>query len=66
MRRWPLGLVLWLLLLAGAELVAFVAVCRFFVQTRHGQLLDTAALTGNRIGQAHIPGSVRLISAAWC
>jgi membrane-associated phospholipid phosphatase len=54
MRRWPLGLVLWLLVLAGAELVAFVAICRFFVATRHGQLLDTAALTGNRIGQAHI------------
>ncbi|GIH21214.1 phosphatase PAP2 family protein [Rugosimonospora africana] len=54
MRRWPLGLVLWLLVLAGAELVAFVMVCRFFVQTRHGQLLDTAALTGNRIGQDHI------------
>jgi membrane-associated phospholipid phosphatase len=54
MRRWPLGLVLWLLLLAGAEVVAFVMVCRFFVQTRHGQLLDTAALTGNQIGQDRI------------
>lgn len=54
MRRWPVGLVVWLSVLAGAEVVAFVAIWRFFVQSRHGQLLDTVALTGNTIGQARV------------
>jgi membrane-associated phospholipid phosphatase len=54
MRRWPIGLVLWLSALAAAEVVAFVAIWRFFVQSRHGQLLETVALTGNTIGQARV------------
>lgn len=54
MRRWPFGLVVWLSVLAGAELIAFFAIWRFFVQSRHGQLLDTVALTGNTIGQARV------------
>src|SRR5690242_14534958 len=58
MRRWPIGLVLWLLLLAAAEAVLFVIIWRFFVRTEHGQLLDTVALTGNRIGRTHISGVV--------
>lgn len=58
MRRWPIGLVLWLLLLTAAEAVLFVIIWRFFVRTDHGQLLDTVALTGNRIGRTHISGVV--------
>jgi len=45
---------IWLLLLAAAQVFAFVEVLRFFVRTGHGQLLDTAALTGNSIGWAKI------------
>ncbi|GAA5198995.1 hypothetical protein GCM10023322_73610 [Rugosimonospora acidiphila] len=47
-----------LLVLLGAEVVAFVTVCRFFVQSPHGQQLDTVSLTGNRIGQDRIEGFV--------
>jgi membrane-associated phospholipid phosphatase len=61
MRRWPIGLVLWLLLLACVEVVAFVAVWRFFVQSRHGQLLDTMALAGNSIGQVRIGDLVNTV-----
>jgi membrane-associated phospholipid phosphatase len=58
MRRWPIGLGLWLLVLAAVEVVCLVAVCRFFVQSEHGQLLDTVALAGNWIGQARIENLV--------
>lgn len=61
MRRWPFGLVLWLLVLACAEVVAFVAIWRFFVQSRHGQALDTVALVGNSIGQARISDVVNTV-----
>src|SRR5262249_41349256 len=44
MRGWPVGLLLWLVLLAAAETVGFVQVWRFFVQSEHGQLLDYVAL----------------------
>jgi membrane-associated phospholipid phosphatase len=54
MRRWPVGLALWLVVLAAVEVVAFVVVARFFVRTAHGQLLDTVALTGNSIGRVRI------------
>jgi membrane-associated phospholipid phosphatase len=54
MRGWPFGLTLWLLVLAGAEVAGFVLVWRFFVQSEHGQLLDTVALAGNSIGQARV------------
>jgi membrane-associated phospholipid phosphatase len=47
-----------LLVLAGAEVAGFVMVWRFFVQSEHGQLLDTMALTGNSIGQARVEGLV--------
>jgi membrane-associated phospholipid phosphatase len=58
MRRWPFGLAAWLLVLAGAELIAFLLVWRFFVRSEHGQLLDTLALSGNRVGQARVGGAV--------
>jgi membrane-associated phospholipid phosphatase len=58
MRRWPIGLALWLLVLAGAQVAALAAVCHFFAQSKHGQLLDMVALTGNRIGQAQVEGPV--------
>ncbi|UWP86235.1 phosphatase PAP2 family protein [Dactylosporangium fulvum] len=58
MRGWPVGLALWLLLLAVVETVGFVEVWRFFVQTEHGQLLDYVALTGNSIGRARVESVV--------
>jgi membrane-associated phospholipid phosphatase len=61
MRGWPIGLALWLLVLAGAELAAFIVVWRFFVKSEHGQLLDTVALTANSIGQARIEDLVGTI-----
>jgi membrane-associated phospholipid phosphatase len=61
MRRWPIGLGLWFLVLAAAEVAGLVAVGRFFVRSEHGQLLDTVALSGNWIGQARIDGVVDTI-----
>ncbi len=52
MRKWPMGLALWLLGLAGAQIVAFILIWRLFVRSEHGQLLDTIALSGNSIGHA--------------
>jgi membrane-associated phospholipid phosphatase len=54
MRRWPIGLGLWLLVLAAIEVVCLAAVIRFFVRSEHGQLLDTIALEGNWIGRSRI------------
>jgi membrane-associated phospholipid phosphatase len=54
MRRWPIGLALWLVLLGAVHLAALWLVFRYFVRTEPGQLLDTIALTGNRIGRAAI------------
>jgi membrane-associated phospholipid phosphatase len=48
----------WLVLLAAVQVVVFVGVWRFAVRSRHGQWLDTAALTGNTIGQDRIEGLV--------
>ena len=48
----------WLVLLVLVQLAAFVALWRFAVDTRHGQWLDTAALTGNTVGQHRIEGLV--------
>ncbi|MFD0822660.1 PA-phosphatase, partial [Micromonospora zhanjiangensis] len=48
----------WLLLLTVLQVLAFIALLRFAVHTRHGQLLDTIALTGNSIGQDEIAGLV--------
>jgi membrane-associated phospholipid phosphatase len=61
MRRRPIGLVLWLVALAGAETVCFVMLARFFVRSEHGQLLDTVALTGRRIGRAQVAGLLDLV-----
>ena len=61
MRRWPIGLAVWLLALAGAEMAAFVLVWRFFVRSEPGQLLDTLALTGNSIGQARVENVVNTV-----
>jgi membrane-associated phospholipid phosphatase len=54
MRAWPVGLVLWLILLACVEVAGFLALWDFFVRTEHGQWLDTVALTGNSIGRSRI------------
>src|SRR3954467_15117828 len=52
MRNRGLGwIMVWLVLVGGAQLAALIAVWRFSVRTRHGQLMDPAALTGNTIGQ---------------
>jgi membrane-associated phospholipid phosphatase len=56
MRRWPVAL--WLVVLGAAYVVAFAAVWRIFVGTEHGQVLDTIALTGNRIGRRRVEGVV--------
>ena len=64
MRGRPVGLVVWLTLLAVVETAAVVALWRFFVQTRHGQLLDTVALTGNTIGQTRVQGLVDTVLTA--
>ncbi|HYN96228.1 MAG TPA: phosphatase PAP2 family protein [Pilimelia sp.] len=64
MRRWPVGLALWLLVLGAAEVVAFVLTWRFFVLSEHGQSLDTAALTGNSIGRARVADLVDTVLTA--
>jgi membrane-associated phospholipid phosphatase len=48
------GLAVWLVTLAAAEVIAFWVVWRVFVRSEHGQLLDSLALAGNRIGRARI------------
>ncbi|MEV4759494.1 phosphatase PAP2 family protein [Micromonospora sp. NPDC049559] len=48
----------WLVFLAALQVAALVVVWRFAVHTRHGQWLDTAALTGNTIGQDRVDGIV--------
>jgi membrane-associated phospholipid phosphatase len=48
----------WLLVLLAGHVVAFAVVWGYFVHTRHGQLLDTIALTGDLIGRRHIDGLV--------
>jgi membrane-associated phospholipid phosphatase len=58
MRRRPVGLALWLVLLGAVHAAALWLVFRYFVRTEPGQLLDTIALTGNRIGQATISDRV--------
>ncbi|MEV4629748.1 phosphatase PAP2 family protein [Micromonospora sp. NPDC049523] len=50
--------VAWLVLLTAVQGAAFVLLWRFAVRTEHGQLLDTIALTGNKIGQDRIDGLV--------
>jgi membrane-associated phospholipid phosphatase len=58
MRGWPVGLALWLLVLAAVEAFGFVQVWQFFVEREHGQLLDYVALTGNSIGRARVESLV--------
>lgn len=69
MRRRPVGLALWLLILAGVQTAALVLIWRLSVRTAHGQSLDTIALYGNTVGRAHIAGLVNTIlntmSALW-
>jgi membrane-associated phospholipid phosphatase len=50
--------VLWLLVLASVEVAGLVAVWLFFVRSEHGQLLDTVALAGNRIGHTRVQSAV--------
>ncbi|MEV4624635.1 phosphatase PAP2 family protein [Asanoa sp. NPDC049573] len=61
MRRWPIGLALWFVLLAVVEVAGLIAVWQFFVRSTHGQLLDTVALAGNWIGQARIEDVVNSV-----
>jgi membrane-associated phospholipid phosphatase len=61
MRARPVGLILWLLLLAAVEAAAFAVLWRFAVRTVHGQSLDFLALSGNSIGQSRIEGVVSRI-----
>lgn len=58
------GLVGWLLAAAAGQIAAFEVVRRVFVTSRRGQLLDTAALTGNSIGQRHIDSLVDYVLSA--
>jgi membrane-associated phospholipid phosphatase len=51
-------LLAWLVVLLAGHIVAFDAVRTFFVHTRHGQLLDTIALTGDTIGRNRVDGLV--------
>lgn len=51
----------WLVLIAAAQVTAFLAVHRTFVGSVHGQRLDTVALTGNVIGRRHIEGLVETV-----
>ncbi|KXK61619.1 PA-phosphatase [Micromonospora rosaria] len=46
----------WLVVLALAQVAAFLAVWKLAVHTFLGQWLDTVALTGNKIGQSRIEG----------
>jgi membrane-associated phospholipid phosphatase len=46
--------VVWFVVVAGAHAAALVAVWRFFVRTERGQLVDTIALAGNRIGRDRV------------
>jgi membrane-associated phospholipid phosphatase len=61
MRYWPVGLALWLLVLAGVELALLVAVWEYFVRSAHGQLLDTVALSANSIGRTSVQSLVENI-----
>ena len=45
-----------LVLLLAGQIVAFVALWRFAVDTEHGQTLDWIALSGNSIGQDRVAG----------
>ena len=47
---------LWLVLLLAGQIVAFIALWRFAVDTEHGQMLDWIALSGNSIGQDRVDG----------
>lgn len=46
----------WLAVVAAAQAAALLALWRFFVGTERGQLMDTIALAGNRIGQDEVDG----------
>ena len=48
----------WLLGLTLAHVGALVLVWWMFIRTRHGQLLDTVAFSGNVLGQTHVHGLV--------
>jgi membrane-associated phospholipid phosphatase len=58
MRGWSWLVALWLVVLTAAEVVALAAVATFFVRSRHGQVLDWIALTGNEIGHRTVSGPV--------
>jgi len=64
MRGRPIGLTAWLLVLTAAEVAGAVLAVRFFVGTRHGQLLDYLALSGTSIGQTRVGGPVGSVLTA--
>lgn len=64
MRRGAGWLVPWLLAAVAGQVAAVEVVRRVFVGTIRGQLLDTAALDGNSIGQSHIEGLVDTVLSA--
>ena len=57
-------LVLWLVVVAAGQVAAFEVVRRVFVGTVRGQLVETAALDGNSIGERHIDGLVDTVLSA--
>jgi membrane-associated phospholipid phosphatase len=63
-RRGAGWLVPWLLVAAAGQVAAIEVVRRVFIGTIRGQLLDTAALDGNSIGQSHVEGLVDTVLSA--
>jgi membrane-associated phospholipid phosphatase len=57
-------LVPWLLVAVAGQVAAYEVVRQVFVGTARGQLLDTAAISGNTIGHRHIDGLVDTVLSA--
>jgi membrane-associated phospholipid phosphatase len=57
-------LVPWLLVVAAGQVAAVEVLRRVFLGTIRGQLLDTAALDGNSIGQSYVEGLVDTVLSA--
>jgi membrane-associated phospholipid phosphatase len=49
----PFGIAAWLSAVLVAEILGVLLLWGFFIRTEHGQRLDTLALDGGRVGQAH-------------
>jgi membrane-associated phospholipid phosphatase len=55
------GVVMWLVAVAAAEVFAFIVVWHVFVRTGRGQLLDSIPLSGNSIGHARVYDRAELV-----